>query len=60
MNTTTFPNFSSRNPIGRNRHFGENMTMIGEITAAQKGSLSTILQQQNYRIMKLFQLIRGN
>jgi len=35
MKTTTFPNFSSRNPIGQNGRFGENMAMIGEITAAQ-------------------------
>jgi len=60
MNTTTFPNFSSRNPIGQNNHFVENRTTIGDVSAVQKGSLSTILQQQKYQIMKLFQLIRGN
>jgi hypothetical protein len=48
------------NPIGGNGDFAENRTTIGEITTAQKVSLSRILQQQKYQIIKLFQLIRGN
>ncbi|MCI0553649.1 MAG: hypothetical protein L0287_22100 [Anaerolineae bacterium] len=42
MNMTTFPNFSSRKPIGRSSSFVENMTMISEITTAQKGSFAPL------------------